>query len=232
MACSRGKATPNAATKLKLFTDSAGFCQNPDCNEVLFPEGFEGYPHLAEMAHIFAAIDGGPRTNSDMSPEERGAYENIILLCANCHTLADKTPEHHTSELMVAWKAKHNERRERAFGVHSLTTREELRSRLQPLLAENAMVHEELGPDNDYRYDPEAAEAAAWKHRVKTTIIPNSLAMLAWMDSNGPLLTADERKILEKFRFHVQGLMMKNLEGENLPNLRFPQEMNSVAEDA
>ena len=125
---------------------------------------------------------------------------------------------------MVAWKAKHNERRERAFGVHSLTTREELRSRLQPLLAENAMVHEELGPDNDYRFNPEAAEAAAWKHRVKATIIPNSLAMLAWMDSNGPLLTADERKILEKFRFHVQGLMMKHLEGENLPNSRFPQD--------
>jgi hypothetical protein len=66
MACNRGRATPNAATKLKLFTDSAGFCQNPECNTPLFPDGLEGYPHLAEMAHIFAAIDGGPRTKVEL----------------------------------------------------------------------------------------------------------------------------------------------------------------------
>lgn len=232
MACSRGKATPNSATKLKLFSDSAGFCQNPDCHAVLFPEGFGGYPHLAEMAHIFAATDGGPRTNEDLSPEERGAYENIILLCANCHTLADKTPEHHTAELMITWKAQHNEKRERAFGIHSLSTRKELHSRIQPLLAENAMVHEKLGPDNDYRFNPEAAEASAWKHRVKATIIPNSLNILAWVDSNGHLLTPDELKTVERFRFHVQGLLMKHLEGENLPNSRFPQEMNDLSANA
>ncbi len=229
MACSRGKATPNAATKLKLFTDSAGFCQNPKCNEQLFPNGFEGYPHLAEMAHIFAATDGGPRTDEALSQEERGTYDNIILLCANCHTMADKTPEHHTAELMKAWKAEHNAKREKAFGIHSLSTREELRSRLQPLLGENAMVHEEIGPDNDYRFNPEAPEAAAWKQRVKTTIIPNSLIMLAWLDENRPLLNDDEHETREKFRFHVQGLMMRHLEGQNLPNSRFPTKMNSVA---
>jgi len=229
MACSRGKATPNAATKLKLFTDSAGFCQNPTCHEVLFPDGFENYPHLAEMAHIFAATDGGPRTDEALSAEERGKYDNIVLLCANCHTLADKTPDYHTAERMREWKAEHDAKRKRAFGIHTLSTRGELHTRLQPLLSENAMVHEEIGPDNDYRFNPEASEATAWKQRVKTTIIPNSLAILAWLDANSNLLTEDEPETLEKFRFHVQGLMMKHLDKQDLPNSRFPARMNSIA---
>lgn len=228
MTCNRGKATPNAATKLKLFTDSAGFCQNPDCNTPLFPQGLVGYPHLAEMAHIFAAVDGGPRTNEELSEMARGMYDNIILLCANCHTIADKTPEHHTAALMAGWKAKHNAKRERAFGIHILSTPAELRERIAPLIAENAAVHKEIGPDNDYRFDPEAAEANAWKVRMKSTIIPNSINILAWIDANIPLLNENELETLGKFRFHVQGLMMKHLDGEELPNSRFPEEMNTL----
>ncbi|WP_169543956.1 hypothetical protein [Sneathiella aquimaris] len=183
---------------------------------------------MAEMAHIFAATDGGPRTDEKLSKEKRGSYENIILLCANCHTLADKTPEHHTTELMIAWKAEHNSKRERAFGIQTLTSRSELRTALTSLLTENATVHKEVGPDNDYRFNPEAHEAVAWKKRVKSTIIPNSLKILAWLDANHSLLEADELETGEKFRFHVQGLMMKHLEGENLPNSRFPNEMNDI----
>ncbi len=113
---SRGKASPNAATKLKLFTDSAGYCQNPECDNEIFPKGFENFPHIAEMAHIFAATDGGPRTDMKLSKEERGAYKNIILLCANCHTLVDKTPQKHAAELMQSWKLEHEFRRQEAFG--------------------------------------------------------------------------------------------------------------------
>ncbi|RKE85136.1 hypothetical protein [Rhizobium sp. AG855] len=229
MACSRGKAAPNAATKLKLFTDSAGFCQNPACNRQLFPEGFEDYPHLAEMAHIFAAVDGGPRTDHDLSEADRGAYDNIILLCANCHTMADKVPEHYTAELMQKWKEEHKKKRERAFGVHSLNIRGELRAKIQPLLLENAMVHREIGPDNEYRFNPEAAEATAWKKRLKSTIIPNSLRIIDWLDANSSLLTEPEVQTRERFRFHVQGLLMRHLEGQEVPNSRFPAEMENIA---
>lgn len=228
MACSRGRAHPNTATKLKLFTDSAGYCQNPACNTPLFPDGFDSYPHIAEMAHIFAATDGGPRTDEKLSAEERGAYDNIILLCANCHTLVDKTPTEHSAELMEAWKRDHNSKRKRAFGIEKLSFREELRSAIRPLLAENAMVHKEVGPDNEYRFNPEAPEATAWKKRVKRTIIPNSLKVLMITDLNSSLLNEGELDTLEKFRFHVQGLMMRHLEETNLPNSRFPSAMQNI----
>lgn len=229
MACSRGKAHPDSATKLKLFTDSAGFCQNPRCNTHLFPEGFENFPHIAEMAHIFAATDGGPRTDPKLTAEERGAYDNIILLCANCHTLVDKTPDEHPAALMSAWKRQHLEKVERAFGVSKVGSRAELREIIQPLLAENAAIHAEIGPDNDYRFNPEAHEASVWKERVKRTIIPNSLKILAISDVNSGLLQEEEARTLERFRYHVQGLIMKHLDGENLANSRFPAGMAELA---
>lgn len=229
MTCCRGKAHPNGATKLKLFTESAGFCQNPACNTPLFPDGFENFPHIAEMAHIFAAVDGGPRTNEELTAGERGAYENIILLCANCHTLVDKTPAEHPASLMSAWKREHVAKVERAFGFAKFNSRGDLRKFIQSLLAENAAIHEEIGPDNDYRFNPEAPEAAVWKERVRRTIIPNSVRILTVADVNTDLLTEEEAKTLEQFRYHVQGLIMRHVEGQNLPNSRFPARMSEMA---
>jgi hypothetical protein len=230
MTCSRGRAHPDDATRLKLFTDSAGYCQNPGCSTPLFPEGFEKFPHIAEMAHIFAATDGGPRTNEKLSNEERGAYENIVLLCASCHALVDKTPEAHPPTLMATWKREHVAKIQRVFGFAKLDSRKELHNIIHQMLAENAMVHEQIGPDNDYRFNPEASEAAVWKARVKRTIIPNSFKILMICDVNSVLINKEEAIVLEKFRYHVQGLVMRHLEGLSLSNSRFPVEMKHFAE--
>lgn len=57
MACNRGKANPNSHTKLQLFADSGGYCQNPDCNLNLFHNIGEANFHIAEMAHIISAAE-------------------------------------------------------------------------------------------------------------------------------------------------------------------------------
>lgn len=229
MSCSRGRAHPNAATKLKLFTDSAGYCQNPSCNLAIFPEGFENYPHIVEMAHIFAASDGGARAKTELTKEERGNYDNIILLCANCHTLVDKTPDKHTAQIMKTWKLNHASKIQKAFGAVKPESRDELRRVISPLLNENKTIHSQVGPDNEYRFNPEAPEAQAWKERVRRTIIPNSLKVLSACDANAYLLNRSELATLEDFRYHVQGLIMKHLEARNLPNSRFPTGMQNIA---
>ena len=226
--CSRGKASPNAATKLRIFTDSAGICQRPGCKTYLFIENNKKHPHIGEMAHVFAANDNGPRAKPELTAEERGDYKNIILFCANCHTIVDKTPEDHPAELMQRWKHEHRLKIEQAFHIYAAESREQLRAILTPLLAENAMVHKEIGPDNDYRFNPEAAEAHAWKTRVIHTIIPNSLRMVMTLDASRALLLEDELNTLERFRYHVQGLVMKHIEGKKLKNSFFPVEMNNL----
>lgn len=229
MACSRGKAHPNSATKLRLFVDSAGYCQNPGCNTALFPEGHQGHPHIAEMAHIFAAIDGGPRTDETLTEEERGDYANIILLCANCHTLADKTPETHPATLMSSWKRGHVERIREVFGVRKFEARSELRYEIEKLLRENRAVHQTIGPDLEYQFDPEAKEASMWRARMRSTIIPNSNKILLFVDNNTQLLTDQEIEVVEQFRLHVKGLILRHFEGAKVPNIRFPAEMANIA---
>ena len=226
MSCSRGKAHPNAATKLRLFTDSAGYCQR--CNTPLFPDEVEGNPHIAELAHIFAANDGGPRARTDLTAAEKGAYENIILLCANCHTLVDKAPDSFPGLLMAQMKRDHVLKIQRLFGAAKLTSRAELRGAIRPLLDENATIHRQTGPDNEYRFNPEASEATAWKLRVRRTIIPNSLKALMLIDANQDLLTDEERITVEEFRYHVQGLVMRHIEGADMPNSRFPTTMATL----
>ena len=60
MGCSRGAATPDAHTQRRLFAASAGYCQNPNCANALFVDAAGKSIHIAEMAHVFSASDGGP----------------------------------------------------------------------------------------------------------------------------------------------------------------------------
>ncbi|WP_375553748.1 hypothetical protein [Roseovarius mucosus] len=228
VACNRGKAHPDTNTKLKLFSHSGGFCQNPSCGKLLFPEGHPTNIHIAEMAHIFACADNGPRSNPDLSAEERGAYENIILLCANCHTEIDKAPEKYDDATVTKWKRDHWQKISAALGVVKFSKRKDLRAQIELLLAENRAIHRALGPDLDYQYNPEAAEAEAWQTRVRGSIIPNSNRMLAILHDNRHLLTEDEVNIVGDFKVHVDGLVLRHIDGQNVPNVRFPARMDKI----
>ncbi len=78
-ACPRGAASPDAHTQRRLFASSAGYCQNPACANELFVD-IEGQSfHIAEMAHVFAASDRGPRSRPELTEYERGAFENLVV---------------------------------------------------------------------------------------------------------------------------------------------------------
>jgi hypothetical protein len=67
MSCPRGVAAPDQHTKLRLFAASAGYCQNPSCGFALFFDTGSKRIHIAEMAHVFAASNRGPRANDELS---------------------------------------------------------------------------------------------------------------------------------------------------------------------
>jgi hypothetical protein len=225
----RGKAHPNQKTKLRLFTDSGGFCQNQECNLNLFPLEEERGVHIAEMAHIFAAMDKGPRPNPELTEEERGNYENIILLCANCHTKVDKAPEVYTDQVVASWKLTHAEKLAATFGITHFQSRGELKKEIGRLLAENKAVHDSFGPDLGYRSNPEAPEAAVWQQRVRTTIIPNSNLIIRQLDANVELLSPDEMETVSEFKVHVKGLVLRHILGDSEINIRFPTKITEVA---
>ncbi|WP_294332137.1 HNH endonuclease [uncultured Chryseobacterium sp.] len=228
MACNRGKASPNNHVKLQLFADSGGYCQNPNCNKNLFITVGESDFHIAEMAHIFSANDGGPRSNSELTQEERGKFENLILLCPNCHTSIDKADTEYHDSLIKTWKKEHSGRIKEIFSIKHCNTREEVRNLINPLMQENKFIFETYGPNTDERFNPESEVPKEWKHNIHKTILPNNRKILNIINTNYNLLTESEKIVLAKFKTHVKDFEAKHINKEGINGTMFPIEMNKI----
>lgn len=233
MRCSRGQATPNRHTTLRLFSDSAGHCQNPNCLNRLFVDTGTENVHVAEMAHIIAASDHGPRADANVSAADKGAYGNLILLCANCHTTIDKAPNDFPDAMVRDWKRKHVERIASLFGAIEYPDRAAVRKAIEPALAENLAVFNQYGPDNDYSANPESELAKVWQRKMRAIILPNNRKVLTVLDTNGRHLTENERKTLESLRQHIDDLEAKHIgEGTGDVASRFPAGIKTILTDA
>lgn len=230
MVCPRGAASPDKHTQRRLFAASAGYCQNPGCvNELFMTEGDKPI-HIAEMAHIFAANDAGPRADPKLSKEERGAFENLILLCANCHTKVDKAPEAFPDTTILGWKREHAHKLRGLFGVLKFESRKDARSVVEPILFENNSIFEQYGPHIDAARNPESGAAEQWKRKMLARILPNSRRLLAILDANRHLLGDHEKLMLERFRQHINDLEAVHIEGVNEDASRFPAEFSTILE--
>jgi hypothetical protein len=87
---------------------SGRHCAMPDCKIDLLPKITEDTEsNISENAHIFAFGDSGPRANEKMDFSERNSEKNLILVCANCHTIIDKHPDIYTTEKLLEIKNNH-----------------------------------------------------------------------------------------------------------------------------
>jgi hypothetical protein len=233
MSCTRGRADPDEQTRLRLFAHSGGYCQNPQCLLGLFVDTDSSKLHIAEIAHIVAASDAGPRADAELSDEERGSFENLILLCPTCHTTIDKASKDFPDTTVREWKHRHAERIAATFGVVEYPGRRDARRAIDPALAENEAIFREYGSENEYRSDPESELADVWKRKVLLQILPNNRRILAILDANRGLLRSSELTTLEDFRQHVDDLEARHLgEGRKGVGRRFPVEMETILAEA
>ena len=231
MACSRGAASPDAHTQRRLFAASAGYCQNPSCTSELFVELGGRSFHIAEMAHVFAANNDGPRPNPGLSKAERGAFENLVVLCANCHTKVDKAPEAFPDSMMLAWKREHANKIKGLFGAVQLENRSAVRQVVEPLLAQNHAIFQQYGPHIEAATNPESGSAEQWKRKMLTLILPTNRRVLAVLDANRHLLNDAEKVTVERFRQHIDDLEAFHIEGNRQDASRFPDELSKIMED-
>jgi len=228
MACSRGAASPDSHTQRRLFAASAGYCQNPACPNELFVDAAGKFITIAELAHVFAANDLGPRANPNLSQEERGAFENLVVLCANCHTTVDKAPEAFPDSTMLRWKREHANKLQGLFGAVKFDVRSAAHEVVEPILAENKAIFEQYGPHIEAARNPESGAAEQWKRKMLTRILPNSRRVLAIIDANRHLLRDDEKVALEKFRQHIDDLEAFHIEGVKQDASRFPGDFAEI----
>jgi hypothetical protein len=91
----RRKSTP-AADLRRLFALSGNVCAFPACMHPIFDK--EGV-YVAQLAHIEAAEDGGPRFRGSMTDDERAAFENLLFFCYEHHKVTDDEGEWPTPRL-------------------------------------------------------------------------------------------------------------------------------------
>src|SRR5262245_3304922 len=74
-----------------LWGRAAGRCAMPECRVELYAEATDYDPIvvIGEIAHVAAAADDGPRATSELGTAQRNDYDNLILLCQNCHARID-----------------------------------------------------------------------------------------------------------------------------------------------
>jgi hypothetical protein len=63
----------------------------PECRVQVFTEATDYDPVviIGEIAHVAGAADAGPRAAPQLGMAQRNDYENLILLCKNCHARID-----------------------------------------------------------------------------------------------------------------------------------------------
>lgn len=92
-----------------LWGRSAGRCALPSCRINLLVDATDYDPAviIGEIAHIEASSDAGPRANKSKSQKERDEYDNLILLCQNCHALLDGQKNTHSIEYIKQLRNDH-----------------------------------------------------------------------------------------------------------------------------
>ena len=97
-------------TRLKLWVKAAGRCEFRGCNEPVWRNNLTlSDGNFAEVAHIIAASEDGPR-GSEESADLRIDYSNLMLLCQRCHKEIDDAPGEYSAELLRQWKQEHEKR--------------------------------------------------------------------------------------------------------------------------
>lgn len=92
-----------------LWGRAAGRCAMPECRVELFAEATDYDPIvvIGEIAHVAAAGEAGPRVVPTMTVKERNSYDNLILLCRNCHGRIDGQPGFNTIAKLTDIKQAH-----------------------------------------------------------------------------------------------------------------------------
>lgn len=214
---------------LRLVGATGGTCEKPDCaTGFLWHELPDGDAvRLAEVAHIVAASDDGPRGDPEVSTPELVGFSNLILLCPTCHTIVDRAPQHFPVELLTAWKADHEDRLRATLGVRVMETRPAARVELIRLMSQNRSVFEQYGPGSPASAHPESA--ATWLREVREVILPNNTRISALLAANAHLLDEHEHAVVGRFDAHRRGIEARHLGIDvGVTSPQFPTELESL----
>ncbi|MBY0113804.1 MAG: HNH endonuclease [Phycisphaerales bacterium] len=101
----------HSKTRLFLYVRAAGRCEFDGCNCYLLEHHVTKQAgNFAEMAHIWAFSENGPRGDLAEAGTDIHDIENLMLLCPTCHKLVDTHRGMFTVEVLRSFKKAHEDR--------------------------------------------------------------------------------------------------------------------------
>lgn len=193
--------------KRKLWAESMGRCMNPDCRAELFIKNSD----IMEKAHIGAYCE-----------TEDNSYENLIVLCPNCHKKFDKTG-FIDENIVKQWKEIRRNELEKFFSVE-LSSFDQLKEKVVPFLSENYSIYKSYYlSGNKFLWD-----------KFEPQILSNNEKLKLLFENNRTLFQQHSYKeysnleLIQKFITHVDEFKITRDDGEKLREVLFPQEINSI----
>ena len=193
--------------KRRLYADSMGRCMNPNCRKDLFI----GEGDIVEKAHITPYCETADNT-----------YENLIILCPNCHKAFDKNSAFSPAEVKN-WKQIRKEELDNFFSVQYATF-DELKKEAEPLLLENKMIYENyyLG-NNRNLWNKFEAKILVNNRKLKKLFTNNYDLIQKHNNSNYSNL-----EYIYQFIQHVDEFEATRPDEEKIRQILFPVEINSM----
>jgi hypothetical protein len=94
--------------RLLLFVSAGGRCEFDGCNKYLLEHHVTlTAGNFAEIAHIVAFQEDGPRGRSETRPDDIHQADNLMLLCPGCHKTIDDHPELYPVATLRKYKTSH-----------------------------------------------------------------------------------------------------------------------------
>lgn len=103
--------TINKPNQLILCIQAGGRCEFDGCNRYLFEHHLTHKRfNFAQMAHIVAFSELGPRGDVLDRPADINNLDNLMLMCHPCHKQIDDFPEEFSRETLEGYKKAHEDR--------------------------------------------------------------------------------------------------------------------------
>ena len=141
------------------------------------------------MAHIVPVADRGNES-----------FENLVLICPNCHRQIDRTRGESTTGKLTNWKRARNSEIRSMF-TKTYESFAELKEAVVPLLKRNGTIFDSYGPDND---DPSNSAAHRLWQKFEGELIANNDKLGLLLSNNEHLLHQDNIEIVQKFVAHAR----------------------------
>lgn len=92
----------------RLYISSGNACARCHASLIESEEGGREVP-VENIAHIKGVMPRSPRYDVNQTPEERNAFENLLVVCGRCHPLIDGDASTFTVDRLRAMKIEHEQ---------------------------------------------------------------------------------------------------------------------------